>query len=150
LLHGDIMGDVSTQFKVILFIFQSSVGASSPISQTCLLSIKDNPLQRTIQVSNTWLIRSHEGPHRVLNPNLLLYITIHTYILRYEIFAPPILNTPYSSFKYWLERQSANIFADTFPPKGTRNRPFTVNNLQQPACQHKLRLSFLNHQFNNL
>jgi hypothetical protein len=150
LLHGDIMGDVNTQFKEILFIFQSSVGASLPISQTCLLSIKDNPLQRTIQVSNTWLIRSHGGPHRVRNPNLLLYINIHTYIPRYEIYAAPVLNTHYSSFKYWLERQSANIFADTFLLKGTRNRPFTINNLQQLACQHELRLSFLNDQFNNL
>jgi hypothetical protein len=41
-------------------------------------------------------------------PNILLSINICTSIHRYEIFAPPILNTLYFSFKYWLERWSAN------------------------------------------
>jgi hypothetical protein len=87
------------------------------------------------------------GPHRVLNHNILLYINIHTSIPMCDIHVPQIQNIHYSSFKYWLECWSANIFADTFSPYGTRARSFFTNNLQQSACQHEQRKSFQNHQF---
>jgi hypothetical protein len=103
-----------------------------------------------IQVSNTWPIHPHGGPHRVLNPNILLYISIHSSISRYETHAPPMLNILYTSFNYGLERWSANIFVGTFPPKGTRTHHFIINNLQRLICQQELRQSFMNHPFTNI
>jgi hypothetical protein len=82
-----------------------------------LLSIKDNPLQRTIHVSRTWPIHPHGGPYCVLNPNILLYINIHTSIPMYEIPAPPILKLLISHSFTDLSVEVLTFLQVSFPPK---------------------------------